>query len=458
MDSDITQYNTPVTEPCNPPSKTWCAQPWQHAHLDTTQTRKLCCISGSTNARQTPIEKFWNSRYMRNVRKKMLSGESITECKACYDVENAGGTSLRNDVNSQISTVELTELLSGTSNDGYYHGTPTFYDYRTNHCNLQCRSCGPYFSSQHVKLTNQMAGKKIIASDKSTSYEDRCVAEIKKGIDERKVKKLYWAGGEPMMSPIHWNIMEYLEEKLHNPDYCQYVKGIKQIYHTNLTKVIRNNKSIPDQLAQFQTTVICSLDGSHETLVYTRDGAIWSEISKNLDHYTSVLTGTDQVRIATVTSAPVIFDIERYLNYYSKYNLYMHPHYMLGDIRTPSKTGFLNIKQYPPNLFHPAIEKAKLLIKEFDIKGAKRWQAVLTRYQKEYDQECEVLQHRSYLAAVKAHQLYRDHFNVTNRSLIDLYSIVNSEARDWILSLDVLVTEQEQEKYIKTLGINYTRD
>jgi hypothetical protein len=254
---------------CLVPSKTWCAHPWQHAHIDTERNRKLCCLSLPTTAKEIPMTEFWNSSYMKSVRRRMLAGKEVPDCAACYKNEAAGSISLRNDINRQISPEDLTEFLSKTDLDGYYHGTASYYDYRTIYCNLQCRSCSSYFSSQHIKLKNKMDNGNIISSDKhgfsiDRSYERECAKEIITGISDQKVKTLYWAGGEPMMSTVHWQVMEYLIEQLSDPKVAEYIKSISVIYHTNLTWVQHNAVNIPDMISKFNSTVLCSLDGTHE--------------------------------------------------------------------------------------------------------------------------------------------------------------------------------------------------
>ena len=36
--------------------------------------------------------------------------------------------------------------------------------------------------------------------------------EVKHAISEKRLENLYWAGGEPMISNVHWDVIEYIAE------------------------------------------------------------------------------------------------------------------------------------------------------------------------------------------------------------------------------------------------------
>lgn len=448
------------------PSSTWCAYPWQHSYIGSRYERKICCISkDAVGFEKTPTSEFWNSDFMKSVRTNMLAGEKIAECKVCYECEQANNISLRQHVNNNITKDMLSDYLDKTEVDGYYHGVVTYYDYRTIHCNLQCQSCGDIYSSQHIKLKEKMFGDKIIATDKDSlfkidyEYEKECTDEIISSIRNKQVTTIYWAGGEPMMSPIHWEVIEYMLEKLDDPAYVDYIKTIQMHYNTNLTKLYWKNKSIPKLLELLQPVLQPSLDGTHETIEYTRDGVTWEEIDKNFNEYINLLNKFEQFGIATVTSAPVLFDLDRYLEYYSRYKVRLVPHYHFCSIETPtSMSGLLSIKQYPEDIFFPAIQNAKKKLKLYNLPGTSEFIDILTRYEKEYaDLRSKNIINKEYLEKVKGGQVYRDSFNFTKRSLTDLYAITNTSAKEWVDSIGIRATNLQQETYFIKNNIPYIR-
>ena len=59
---------------------------------------------------QYNLKDFWNSDIMRDVRLKMINGEKISYCKRCYDFEQTGVPSLRQEVNKNYSLEKITGI------------------------------------------------------------------------------------------------------------------------------------------------------------------------------------------------------------------------------------------------------------------------------------------------------------------------------------------------------------
>lgn len=212
-------------------------------------------------------------------------------------------------------------------------------------------------------------------------------------------------------------------------------------------------------LEPFQPSIQASLDGTHETIEYTRDGVSWEQIDKNFKEYFSLLNEGQQFGVATVTTAPVLFDIERYLEYYGKYNVYLHPHYNFCAIKQPkAMPGFLDIRLYPPDIFWPTIEEVKRKIKVSGLRGSQKWIDTLYRYELEYEDLRPVIEKAGYLEKLKAGQLYRENFNITRRSLTELYEITNPAAKEWIDAIGIIVCNQRQADYVKSLNLEYKEE
>jgi len=422
------------------PSETFCPYPWKHSYQGCQYERKLCCISDDISGHQKmPTKEFWNSDYMKDVRLKMLKGEKVKECQACYRNERLGIKSLRQTSNEDSIKYgnpkeQVEKLLEGTSEDGSFAKKPSYYDYRTIHCNLQCVSCGTIFSSTHINLANEMWGIKG-GFKPDYKYEEDMANEIIEGLDAKRVDNIYWAGGEPFMQPLHWKVIEHMVSLLDKPGYEKYVRNIKMHYNTNLTKNVWKGKKITKILEPFQPSLQPSLDGVYETLEYTRDGAKWNDIDKHWKEYIEILDKNKQMGVATVLSAPVLFDVERYLNYYGPYDPHLHPHYMnvaLDQIR--KNPGLLDIRWYPEDIFYPTIEKVQRLMKESGLRGSERWIEVCDAYKQEY-KELDMPNRDEDLRWLKGFQMYREQFLVTKRTLAELYDLTNPQAADWIRSI-----------------------
>ena len=82
---------------------------------------RLCCAT-MTNAvnnkeqryhiNNDSLEKIWNSDYMKQVRLKMLKGESLKECTKCVDQEARGYKSMR-DLNNKEKNIAIKNAIKG---------------------------------------------------------------------------------------------------------------------------------------------------------------------------------------------------------------------------------------------------------------------------------------------------------------------------------------------------------
>ena len=95
---------------------------------NTDGSMKICCAQnenlhlkkddGSTfNVATDDIDEVWNSKHMRDIRKKLLNGEQIKECNVCWNAENLkksyGGTDV-------ATSTRLDSIKSYMEEDGIY--------------------------------------------------------------------------------------------------------------------------------------------------------------------------------------------------------------------------------------------------------------------------------------------------------------------------------------------------
>ena len=166
-----------------------------------------------------------------------------------------------------------------------------------------------------------------------------------------------------------------MEELLLNPDYTDYIKSIQLFYNTNLTKLYYKNKYIPEVLAKFNTIIWASLDGVKETHNYCRDGSNWDNVYSNWVEYKKQVPN---LSVTSVLSAPVLIDIERYIEFLEqeKCSFFDHEYLPIGYNK------LLDIKLYPDELFNQIIENAKqkLLASTLDKNSVDNSIAILNKY------------------------------------------------------------------------------
>lgn len=249
-------------------SKTICLAPWISIHHWPNGKTYPCCLWDSQDPigdlNQQSLKEIWNSDKLKAARKGMLNGEKISSCSRCYELESTGEHSYRERINEQHS--KYLPYLDKTHTDGTLDTMNLhLWDLRiSNFCNFKCRSCGADLSSSWhedtIKLgkVDQNSKALISITDKSKFLEDiephyRCVDEI------------YFAGGEPLLMPEHYQILERLIEI-----------GRTEVnirYSTNFSKLNFGKKSILEYWKNFKNIELyISVDGVGSVGEYVRKG------------------------------------------------------------------------------------------------------------------------------------------------------------------------------------------
>lgn len=257
--------------------KHFCILPWIHMHIWPVGTVYPCCMAhpegvlGST--KNSTLKEIWNDQPMRELRLKMLKDEPSSMCRRCYELERNGMMTLRKaSTNNFQHHFDKTEK---TNPDGSLDEmTMEYMDIRfSNICNLKCRSCGPQFSSNwfedHKKQFGDPGHPAILrVRDNMTEF----MSELMPLLDT--VEKVYWAGGEPLITEEHYTILDYWISKNMN--------HIKMDYTTNFSQMHFKKKSIYDYWNSFDSVrVAASLDANHERGEYLRKNIVWSKIVQN---------------------------------------------------------------------------------------------------------------------------------------------------------------------------------
>lgn len=158
------------------------------------------------------------------------------------------------------------KYVEETQEDGY---SPNFklhlWDFRiSNFCNFKCRSCGLELSSSwfnDTKETGQLNGRQsalINVNDKS-SFMDMLLPHYS------CVEEVYFAGGEPLMMPEHYQIMDKLIE-LGRTD-------VVLRYSTNFSILKFKDSHVFDYWKKFPNLeLLISVDGVNKIGEYVRKG------------------------------------------------------------------------------------------------------------------------------------------------------------------------------------------
>ena len=258
-------------------SKHFCMMPWVHMHLWPAGTTYPCCMSDPEfpigNTQEQSLQEIWNGEELRNIRMNMLQDKPSKECRRCYELEENGMSTLR--TGSIGNYAHHWDKVEATSDDGDAGDVNMAYmDIRfSNLCNLKCRSCGPQFSSSwfedHKAIYGKLNHPKILqVRDEMRSFLDELDPLLE------SVERVYWAGGEPLITKEHYNILDkWIEMGKRN---------VSMDYTTNFTQMYYKKKTAFDYWNKFENVrVAASLDANHARGEYLRKNMVWSEVVQN---------------------------------------------------------------------------------------------------------------------------------------------------------------------------------
>jgi radical SAM protein with 4Fe4S-binding SPASM domain len=247
------------------PNKTFCMAPWIHLHSWANGTVYPCCVSNSSpehaygNLRTNSLKDLYNSEKIKQLRRNMMNDVATDTCQKCYDQETIGIRSVRQNMNIDYLNnyrhlVELTDEYGFVTPDNIQL---PYLDLRfSNICNLKCRTCSLDFSSKWYEDELKLQGRDISDTRiiKIRENTESIFSELDPLIPN--IKKIYFAGGEPLIMQEHWTFLEKIQQ--------QNCNHIELFYQTNLTQLKYKNKNIFDIWNHFDSVnVSASLDASH---------------------------------------------------------------------------------------------------------------------------------------------------------------------------------------------------
>lgn len=281
--------------------------------VDPDGYTRPCCISSQRlpyNLGHNTLAEIVNSPEMIKLRQDMIDGVLVKGCSECYIQEKLGGMSPREThTNGWQFIPSVKEKVTNLSS--VVPVTVEYFDLRFgNMCNLQCRSCTPYNSSQLAKELRELNIPVAVLEDMNTWYETEMFNDnIKSQLDNIKV--LYIAGGEPTIIENNFKILEYLIE--HDK-----AKDIILQINTNLTNVKPRFLNI---LSQFKCAILLvSIDGFGKVQEYLRYPSNWGQIDSNLHKLLALKSSNIYIKVTPVIQNVNLSNIVDLFEYLENFN------------------------------------------------------------------------------------------------------------------------------------------
>ena len=275
-------------------SKTFCMHPFTGLATREDGAVKACCRSHPVGYIQDQtLEEIWNNDTMKRIRQQVLSGERPKECAPCFSLEDQGVESLRQRHIAGFipeSRINLypNALKEMDSEFNLPFTFPTMEIKLNNLCNLKCRMCNPMDSTSwndwnvveeyYEKEDNFLVKKIIDLNLKNKPFLDSFVDSPNWWNSFEKLlpyfRRVEFAGGEPLMDPTHYKILDILSKYGHN---------IEIKYATNLSMLGKSSRNIWDYWPKFKNVAVnVSIDGFEDSYEYIRGNAEWSTLIDNI--------------------------------------------------------------------------------------------------------------------------------------------------------------------------------
>ena len=311
----------------NEGNKTFCMAPWTHTYLSPQTERRMCCASrepaqsfkqyidtGNDAKEYKPLtlKEHWNSDHMRSVRLRMMAGEELSECEVCdHKLLN---TDVYRSYWNQLFNDRVDEAYDSTDEKGATTMQTISFDYRFNNlCNFKCRMCGDMLSSSweaesRKNKTWSKESQPWMASplrEQIVKFQDtQVVQEFVEAVETKRIKEIYWCGGEPLMWDMHWKAMQRIIE-------LGFAKEVYVRYNTNLSRTSFKGTKLFDLLPEFQDWQICSsLDGTGEVGEYIRDGLNYEQWLRNFKEGLAVAKTSREMRLDYTITMPGLLELK----------------------------------------------------------------------------------------------------------------------------------------------------
>lgn len=248
---------------------TFCVLPWIEQHIDIKGQKRFCCHSNQT---------LDSEETANNLRHQIWQGIKIPDCSYCYSLELKKVISPRQKESARWLQDKDIKLHFEASQCP--EPKVKFYDLRfDNKCNLACISCNADDSSFWAKeLTIPIVNK---------------VRKIDFNLEG--IKKIYFAGGEPLIIKKYIDILETIAK-----DYPE----IEVVINTNLSSLSDRFLNAISQIDNISFMV--SIDAYKKVNEYHRYPISWDKFYNNLN---LLLTKDAVIHFNTVVDAVSVFGL-----------------------------------------------------------------------------------------------------------------------------------------------------
>lgn len=394
----------------------FCLYPFNHFQLDPDGRARPCCkykVGDPSWQKDVPklpdvdIGELWEQPEFQTLRDQFLRNERPSGCKACWDEEAAG-----------IKSMRLQREEGGQQHPWmtFFKHVPRLYpkslDLKlSNLCNLKCRICTPFLSTQWMKETKDLAVQDMgtydtfVGNSREKFSENPANEEVLKEWAPT-IDYLEFYGGEPLMQQEHDRILRIINEH-GKPENT----GI--YYNTNGTIC---DEEFFKLWAPFREIIMnFSIDDIGPRFEYQRKNAKWNETLDNIKQYKELAKKYNvnmTLRFYTTVGILNVFYLKEFFEFIKEYDMKV----LLNLVHYPHHYSIVNLPNEAKD-----IVKEKLLSISVDGQLAEWSPNIDNIINYMYGAECDTKLLKTFFDKTRLHDDYRkDSFNDTFPELFEI--------------------------------------
>ena len=292
----------------NIPHNKFCVLPWISLETSPIGSVRPCCLAeeeivddfgNKFDLNSASFVEIQNSQYMKNLRQEFLDAGQPSSCRKCWREERAGRTSKRMHTLDRLKHMLPDQLWTADAKP------LMFLDLKLgNICNLKCRICGSWSSSQFAveELANLGPDE-----DRKSNHHYRMLKqgawprenptfwnEIDQVVDQ--IRYIEFTGGEPFMIQEHFNMLQGLVDR-------GIAGNIEIHYNTNGTHYPEDAAAIWKHFKLVE--IAFSIDDIGNRFEYQRTNAVWKEVCRNIGWFCTLREHYSNIRLQVCATVNV---------------------------------------------------------------------------------------------------------------------------------------------------------
>lgn len=289
------------------PHHKFCVLPWVSIEASPVGTIRPCCLADDEitddhgekfSLATADLEIARNGAQMRRLRQQFLDGEQPQTCRKCWNEERAGRTSKRMHTLDRLKHMITEDTWTADARP------LMFLDLKLgNICNLKCRICGSWSSSQfateeindtHPDQRKDTFAYKMLRAGAWPRSSPTFWQQLEHIADQ--IRYIEFTGGEPFLIQEHFDLLNRLVER-------GLSGNIEIHYNTNGTVYPESAENI---WRHFRIVEIAfSIDDVGARFEYQRSNADWAAVNLNVDRFFQLRDRYSNIRLQVCSTVNV---------------------------------------------------------------------------------------------------------------------------------------------------------